>query len=97
MIRVVTLQFKQEHVSDFLELFDERKEQIRNFPGCTHLQLWQDADEPTIFYTYSWWNHADDLENYRISTLFQDTWGRVKKWFSAPPRAFSSHEMITLS
>ncbi|QLH45008.1 MAG: hypothetical protein HWD58_05010 [Bacteroidota bacterium] len=50
--------------------------------------MWQDADEPTIFYTYSWWNHADDLENYRISTLFQDTWGRVKNGSVRHPGLF---------
>jgi autoinducer 2-degrading protein len=96
MIRVVTLSFKKENIVDFMALFEERKTLIRNFPGCNLLELWQDKDHPHIFYTYSHWQHPDDLENYRLSSLFQDTWTQVKHWFSDAPKAFSSYTMIQL-
>ena len=96
MIRVVKLSFDSRYTDQFRQLFADRKEMIRNFPGCTWLELWQDHADPNIFYTYSLWNEASDLEEYRISDLFQDTWAQVKQWFSAPPQAFSADKLLTL-
>jgi hypothetical protein len=90
------MNFKDEHVDDFKKLFNERKERIRNFSGCTYLELWQDEHQASIFYTYSIWNQASDLENYRVSELFQDTWATVKKWFNAKPQAFSTNKIIEM-
>ena len=90
MIRIVKLSFKKEHVADFLILFEERKQKIKNMEGCTHLELWQDKKEKNIFYTYSIWQQENDLENYRVSNLFQDTWSTVKQWFCDAPFAFSA-------
>jgi hypothetical protein len=53
MIRVVKLSFKPAHSNDFNELFEDRKEQIKSFQGCTYLELWQDHNELGVFYTYS--------------------------------------------
>lgn len=92
MIRVVRLSFKPEHIDDFLNLFEERKERIRNFEGCTYLELWQDHSNQGVFYTYSHWNHEDHLESYRVSALFKDTWSIVKQWFNQKPEAFSANK-----
>jgi quinol monooxygenase YgiN len=45
----------------FQTFFDERKERIRQFPGCTHLALWKDKEAEGVFYTYSIWQPTDDL------------------------------------
>jgi heme-degrading monooxygenase HmoA len=42
IIRIVKMVFKEEEIDSFKLLFDERKSLIRNFEGCTHLELWQD-------------------------------------------------------
>ncbi len=96
MIRIVRMHFKQEHTEDFKQLFESRKMLIRNFEGCSHLELWQDEVDSSIFYTYSIWNHASDLESYRNSALFQDTWRTVKRWFHDSPKAFSANQLIQL-
>ena len=45
MIRIVRLHFKNENIEEFKNLFEERKEKIRNFPGCSYLELWQDEED----------------------------------------------------
>jgi len=65
----------------FKEMFKDRKDRIRNFPGCSHLKLLQGIDSENIFFTYSHWNSADDLENYRNSSFFKETWSITKGFF----------------
>jgi len=89
IIRIVQMTFKQEHIKEFTDLFSERKQTIRSFPGCTHLELWQDSDDETIFFTYSIWNTEADLNHYRFSEFFKDTWGKTKALFAAKPQARS--------
>ncbi|HTO16097.1 MAG TPA: antibiotic biosynthesis monooxygenase family protein [Edaphocola sp.] len=89
MIRVVKMQFKTEHVETFKKLFNERKESISAQEGCTHLELWQDITNPEIFFTYSHWQHPDNLEQYRKSDFFSDTWSKTKILFAAKAEAWS--------
>ena len=49
LIRMVRMTFRPEEVPAFLENFEAHKSVIRNFPGCQHLELWQDQDEKNIF------------------------------------------------
>lgn len=93
MIRIVKMSFRYEHINDFKALFEARRERIRHFAGCTYLELWQDKENPGIFYTYSLWNEAADLEAYRVSDLFQETWSTVKQWFNDTPEAFSADQL----
>lgn len=76
-------------VEQFLDQFDETAPQIRSFPGCHHLELWRDADAPTIFTTYSHWESPEALDEYRESTLFRSTWSTVKPLFADRPQAHS--------
>jgi len=96
MIRIVRMSFKAEHVNDFVDLFNERKELIRHVEGCTYLELWQDEHQPNVYFTYSIWIEPNDLEQYRISPLFKDTWTTVKQWFNEAPQAFSANKLIQL-
>ncbi len=86
--------FKEEKVGDFLELFENTKLQIRNFKGCSHLELLKDINHSNIFFTYSYWEDESDLDEYRHSDLFLDVWGRTKKLFSDKPLAFSLKKFI---
>ncbi len=89
IIRIVKMTFEKEKTDAFLENFTAYKTKIKHFPGCMHLELWKNADEHHIYYTYSYWNSKDDLENYRKSDLFAEVWGKTKIHFSAKPEAVS--------
>ncbi len=92
IIRIVKMTFQPELVPQFEALFEETKKQIRNFPGCNHLQLLRDVNHPHIFFTYSHWNSTKDLNNYRESALFADVWPRTKKLFGGKPEAWSTEQ-----
>ena len=81
--------FQPDKVSQFLALFEERKEQIRHFPGCSYLQLLRERPDGNIFFTYSIWEDDNALEAYRHSPLFKDTWKHTKALFSARAEAWS--------
>lgn len=89
ILRIVQMYFREEAINDFLTLFEERKSRIRNFEGCHHLELWQDENNPSIFFTYSHWESEQHLDHYRFSELFKDTWGKTKVLFADKPQAWS--------
>jgi heme-degrading monooxygenase HmoA len=90
------MEFKEEHISDFEELFQARKGKIRNHTGCESLSLLRDMNNPCVFLTYSYWTDVQDLERYRNSDLFMNTWKEIKPWFNSAPQAWSVSEEVTL-
>ncbi len=90
------MHFTEAGVEEFLEIFNANKVAIRNFEGCTHLQLLRDKDDPTVFTTLSHWEAEENLDNYRKSELFGKVWGRVKSLFSERTIAFSLEKYIEL-
>lgn len=93
LIRLVRMTFRPEAVDTFLSVFDESSPRIRAYPGCRHLELWQDSTYPNIFTTMSHWEDDASLERYRSSSLFTATWARTKPLFAARPEALS-HFMV---
>jgi quinol monooxygenase YgiN len=79
--RLVRMSFKTDRISDFMEVFEDSKEKIRNFPGCLALNLIVDFEDSSIIYTSSIWRAIEDLENYRNSELFIQTWRKTKIHF----------------
>lgn len=96
IIRIVKMTFQEERVRDFLTNFYNHKQQIRDFEGCEHLELLQQEAQPNVFFTYSWWRHEDDLENYRHSQLFKEVWSYTKGLFSDKPEAWSLNQLEKL-
>jgi len=88
------MHFTEAGVDEFLQIFNKHKEAIRNFPGCSHLQLLKDAEDETIYTTLSHWDKEESLENYRKSELFGQVWGRVKTLFAERTQAFSLKKFI---
>jgi len=88
--------FQEERVNDFLENFHRNKESIRNFEGCTHLELWQQKGSANVFFTYSYWDGEEYLENYRQSDLFKTVWSYTKQLFTAKPEAWSVERKVEL-
>ena len=94
LIRIVKMNFQAEKTAEFLEMFDQIKDKIRNFEGCEHLELMQDYDDENSFSTYSKWHDAAALNAYRNSELFDGVWTRTKAMFSDKPIAFSLRTYI---
>ncbi len=96
MIRIVKLEFDPKHCQEFEAIFEEKKQQIRNFEGCLSVSLLQDKKNKNIFFTYSNWLSEEALENYRQSDLFTSTWKAIKPWFNNKPEAWSveSHTIL---
>ena len=85
--------FRPEALEAFMEIFDASAPKIRAFPGCDHLELWQDQQYPNILTTHSHWTGPDALERYRKSDLFKQTWAKTKPLFAAPTLAYSNHKL----
>ena len=79
MIRIVKMTFDPEKVNEFLEIFNSSKHLIRAMNGCNRLELLNDINSPNIFFTYSYWQSENDLNNYRSSPLFAAVWEKTKK------------------
>lgn len=95
-IRIVKMNFQPEKVDAFLENFHRNKEQIRNFSGNTFLELYQDKNNKSVFFTYSIWESEEDLENYRNSELFNEVWTFTKALFNDKPQAWSVDKLESL-
>lgn len=87
--RIVKLELRDDQVTPFLANFEKIKSKIRNFPGCTHLSLLRDKQDPSIFFTYSKWKREEDLEHYRTSSFFKVVWSTTKPMFRKKAEAWS--------
>jgi heme-degrading monooxygenase HmoA len=89
IVRIVKMTFEKDKIDEFCALFEARKQTIRGFKGCKHLELWQDSAHEQVFFTYSIWESEADLDHYRFSDFFKDTWGKTKALFAGKPEAWS--------
>lgn len=89
LIRIVQMTFQPDKVQEFLELFETSKPKVRHFPGCHHLELWQDQKDQNKFMTYSHWDDEVALNRYRESELFAGIWKQTKALFVEKARAYS--------
>lgn len=87
--RVVKMTYKPEMAESFLAIYQQNWEKIKSFPGCQHVELLRDRQNPAVFFTYSWWNSDEDLNAYRDSELFAMVWGSVKPMFAERAMAWS--------
>jgi heme-degrading monooxygenase HmoA len=87
--RIVKMTFKPENIDGFKEIFQVYKKQIRAFDGCSHVDLLKDLNNECVFFTLSFWNTEDDLNAYRESYIFKNTWSKVKPMFSENAEAWS--------
>lgn len=90
------MSFHPENIDQFLSNFERKKEFIRNSPGCRLLELYRGKQDENIFFTYSYWEKEEDLENYRNSTLFKEVWAETKVLFNDKPLAWSVDKVVSL-
>ena len=96
LVRIVKLSFHEENIAPFLANFEQVKFEIRNAPGNRLLELYQDQNDKTTFFTYSYWATAQDLDNYRKSALFLSVWAYTKTLFKHKPEAWSVNKIASL-
>ena len=70
LIRIVKLSFYENYIDDFITIFENSKDKIRNSSGCRLLELYRDKTENNIFFTNSHWKTEQDLDDYRNSAFF---------------------------
>ncbi len=91
--RIVKMGFVPDQVDAFMEIFEQNKDKIRNFEGCSHVKLLRDINMPNQFFTYSHWESEEHLNNYRNSALFKGVWANTKSKFNQKPEAWSVHKV----
>ena len=96
LVRIVKMSFKEDKIDDFINNFNVHKDKIRNTQGCKLLELYRDKTNPTVFFTYSYWETELDLENYRNSELFVNVWNITKLFFKDKPEAWSIYKVYSL-
>jgi heme-degrading monooxygenase HmoA len=87
--RIVKMTFNEGFEEKFLDIFNNSCDEIRASEGCEGLILYRDEHNTSIFFTYSFWNSHDALNNYRESMLFKTTWAATKVLFADKPEAYS--------
>ena len=95
-IRIVKMSFEEKHIDTFLENFHQNKTDIRNFNGCRLLELYRDKEHSNVFFTYSYWEAQENLDNYRQSDLFKSVWAKTKILFNDKPQAWSVDKIVSL-
>lgn len=88
-VRIVKMSFEADKIDLFLANFNSTKEKIRKSKGCELLELYRDKTNANVFFTYSYWQTEQDLENYRNSALFKNVWAKTKVLFNDKPEAWS--------
>lgn len=90
------MHFRPGESAAFRGIFDNSKHLIRQFEGCHHLSLHNEAGRPEVFFTYSIWTSAAHLDAYRKSELFGATWKKTKALFAEKAQAWSLQELETV-
>jgi quinol monooxygenase YgiN len=96
LVRLVKMTFQMDKAEAFKAFFEERKDKIRHFEGCLHLELWQDAIHTNIFFTCSHWNDGAALAHYRNSAFFTKTWQQTRQMFAAKAEAWFINQVAAL-
>ncbi|GAA4281739.1 putative quinol monooxygenase [Gaetbulibacter aestuarii] len=93
LVRIVKMGFYKQNIEVFLKHFEGYKSRIRGFEGCRLLELYRDKNDPSVFFTYSYWDDEKALQNYRSSEVFKDVWSKTKPLFSIRPEAWSVNKI----
>lgn len=83
------MQFRPEAIEDFKLIFKNSRELIKGFEGCRHVELLQDINDPTRFFTFSLWDDEKYLNAYRDSETFARVWAATKALFNDKAQAWS--------
>ena len=93
IVRIVKMTFIESRIDDFKKFVKAIEPTIRCFRGCRYLEILQDIHYKSIFFSYSHWESVEDLNHYRNSEFFKETWSTVTKWFKSNPQAWSTEKL----
>lgn len=91
------MSFRSDSTTQFQQIFEKYKEQIRAAEGCQHLTLLRERKDGSVFFTYSKWEDESFLEKYRHSSIFAEVWPQTKALFVSPAEAWTVNEEIVLA
>ena len=92
--RLVKLSLQIEKAAEFETIFYQSQAHIENFNGCQKTNLFKVTGNQAQYFTISYWDNDQALENYRASALFKDVWSRVKPLFSGKAEAWTLNGVI---
>jgi len=78
IVRMVRMTFKPEEASRFVALYTNVSPKIKATKGCLAVGLYHDVEAEFTYATISEWESKEDLEAYRQSEFFKETWAKVK-------------------
>jgi heme-degrading monooxygenase HmoA len=87
--RIVKLTLSEESKDKFVAIFYQTQPLIQNFSGCLKAELMHDVQNTNICFTISYWVTEDDLNHYRNSLFFKETWVKAKPLFAQKAEAWS--------
>ena len=96
LVRIVKMTFSADRTDEFQARFHKIKQKIIEFEGCELLELYQDKNDSSIFFTYSYWQSEAHLDRYRNSDFFAEVWSNTKKMFTKKPEAWSVDKIVSL-
>lgn len=70
LIRIVHMTFRPDFLDELDRVLTEFTSSIRAYPGCHHLEILRDVNNPNCAASYSFWDDDDALNTYRESELF---------------------------
>ena len=91
--RIVRMTFDPKYKEAFINQFIEVRISILEMKGCLDVELYHDSKFPNIMTTISKWDSEEDLNNYRQSELFMNTWRKTKAMFCSKPIAQSYYHI----
>ena len=87
--RIVKLTFQSDRADEFIAIFNRMQPIILEMQGCTGVRLLRDTTDTNVFFTHSVWASIADLDEYRKTDVFRNTWVYVKTLFAQKPEAWS--------
>ncbi len=97
LIRIVKLKIKQQNLEAFLAAYKSRNPVENKINGCVSVKLTKVTTNSDLAYhefcTISEWKSEIDLENYRNSPYFKETWTNLKPFFAQKAEAWSLTEI----
>lgn len=87
--RIVKLTFREDFLEEAFDILRENEDGIRNYDGCTSLEILKDVHNKRVVMTYSLWTSETHLNHYRNSDFFKGIWARLKAGFDDRAQAWS--------
>ncbi len=93
--RIVKLSLSEESRDEFIDIFYQTQPLIQNVKGCIKVELMRDVQNKNNCFTISHWISEADLNNYRNSPFFKETWSKVKPLFAQKAEAWILMQVVS--